>query len=392
MDRNTHIQALRCVAALLVVVDHSLGVLVEGGVLPASLEVVFYSIGGIGVTTFFVISGQIMTGISYDDFGSPAKARTFAMKRVLRVVPVYWMGTLLAFAIYTLVPLSQHPTVTQLLKSLLFIPYSIDPAIYMQPVLGQGWTLNYEMFFYALFTLALIFPRRIALPSLFAGFALIVAAGSLLKPLADVSPATTIAAFFADPIILLFAAGMTIGVLRRTCPDLVRFEHPFQLACLLLAAQIAVVTVEAIPPRIPFPATLLDWVPGVLAVFVCTYGSRVEASSRFEAMSERLGDASYSIYIFHIFWITALAKAMPVTQASGIPFAIAALAGSAVAGLAIHRLIERPVTKYLRRQLSKRTSRHFATGSVSAEIAHECATEIQIGQRRLGSPSKVRRS
>jgi peptidoglycan/LPS O-acetylase OafA/YrhL len=62
----------------------------------------------------------------------------------------------------------------------------------MEPVLGQGWTLNYEMFCYALFAIALTLPRRIGLSALFLMFIGILASGTLVKSLSDVAPATTI--------------------------------------------------------------------------------------------------------------------------------------------------------------------------------------------------------
>jgi peptidoglycan/LPS O-acetylase OafA/YrhL len=165
-QRNYHIQALRGVAASLVVIDHALGPLVEHGILPAWFGPVSFSIGGLGVYTFFVISGFIMINMSYDDFGHLPKAFSFATRRITRIVPTYWMATLLAFAIYTVLPLSRHPSWLDLFESLTFIPYSTGPTADMEPVLGQGWTLNYEMFFYALFAIALILPRRVGLPGL----------------------------------------------------------------------------------------------------------------------------------------------------------------------------------------------------------------------------------
>jgi exopolysaccharide production protein ExoZ len=47
--KNHHIQALRGIAASLVVVDHACGPLVEQGLLPQWFDVVRFSIGGLGV-------------------------------------------------------------------------------------------------------------------------------------------------------------------------------------------------------------------------------------------------------------------------------------------------------------------------------------------------------
>jgi exopolysaccharide production protein ExoZ len=102
-----------------------------------------------------------MISTPQNGFGHLSSSISFAGRRIVRIVPTYWVATFLAVILYASLPLSRHPSISELLKSLIFIPYSTDPTADMQPVLAQGWTLNYEMFFYALFAIALI--RRGAL-------------------------------------------------------------------------------------------------------------------------------------------------------------------------------------------------------------------------------------
>src|ERR1700747_1307858 len=96
MPRNHHIQALRGFAACLVVIGHAFGPLIERGLLPQWVAVGRYSLGGLGVYTFFVISGFIMVNMSYHDFGHAAKSISFAERRIIRIVPIYWIATLFA--------------------------------------------------------------------------------------------------------------------------------------------------------------------------------------------------------------------------------------------------------------------------------------------------------
>ncbi len=49
--------------------------------------------------------------------------------------------------------------------SYLFVPVLRDGGE-LRPVLGQGWTLEYEMFFYALFAISMLLPRRVGLAGL----------------------------------------------------------------------------------------------------------------------------------------------------------------------------------------------------------------------------------
>src|SRR4030081_3263261 len=82
---------------------------------------------------------------------SPSK---FMELRIIRVVPLYWLWTLFLVALTLMAPhmlKRVHPTPIMVVKSLLFIMVA--------PVLLQGWTLNYEMFFYALFALSLCLTR-----------------------------------------------------------------------------------------------------------------------------------------------------------------------------------------------------------------------------------------
>lgn len=85
-----------------------------------------------------MISGFIMITMAYEDFGHAANATAFAARRIVRIVPTYWIATFVTFAIYTTLAMSKSPSWGQLLKSLTFIPYSTDPTADMQPVLGQG--------------------------------------------------------------------------------------------------------------------------------------------------------------------------------------------------------------------------------------------------------------
>jgi len=53
--------------------------------------------GTFGVDLFFVISGFIMVYTSEPLFGQKTSAATFFVRRVVRIVPLYWMITLAIF-------------------------------------------------------------------------------------------------------------------------------------------------------------------------------------------------------------------------------------------------------------------------------------------------------
>ena len=87
---------------------------------------------------------------------------TSLTKRFIRIVPMYWLCTLVVLIAVGyklgLLGLSTWITTlaTDLPRSLIFLPSE------KTPLLGVGWTLNFEIYFYLVFGLALWINRRFA--------------------------------------------------------------------------------------------------------------------------------------------------------------------------------------------------------------------------------------
>jgi exopolysaccharide production protein ExoZ len=124
---------LRAVAASLVVLDHSLNALVDHAALPATVHRLSYLVGWLGVAVFFVTSGLIMYLTTHARFGSAAEARRFAGRRIIRVVPMYWLATALAA-----LPHLGGTQPADITRSLLFIPYLDPGAGVMRPSSGSA--------------------------------------------------------------------------------------------------------------------------------------------------------------------------------------------------------------------------------------------------------------
>ena len=73
------------------------------------------------------------------------------------------------------------------------------------PVVVPGWTLDYEMFFYAIVTVSLAFALRWRPVIICAVLVALTLLGTSLAPM-------TIGGFYTDPILLEFALGIVIGV------------------------------------------------------------------------------------------------------------------------------------------------------------------------------------
>ena len=151
------IQLLRAVAAMLVCFFHMKGLLKEDGV-----GKMLFGNGSIGVPLFFMISGFIMHHTMRVENPQWKNIKIFLIKRLIRIVPLYLIMT----TIYILVSgnghfyFIEHPRL--LLPTFFFFPtYAnhIGPS-YGMPALAVGWSLNYEVYFYVLIGLSMLFAKQ----------------------------------------------------------------------------------------------------------------------------------------------------------------------------------------------------------------------------------------
>ncbi len=319
------IQYLRAVAALGVVVFHA-----------AERTGHHFAIGAAGVDIFFVISGFIMWVISER---RPMSPFSFLRDRVQRIAPVYWLATAvmvlggLAGLFPNLVLSPSH-----VVASLLFVPIASPSTGEVWPVLVQGWTLNYEMFFYAVFALTLLLPRSRRLLAISTCFLLLVGLGFAIDT--DNALFST----YTRPIILEFVAGMIIAELW------LRGRVPGGNAGLALIA-IAFSGFAALAVfRLPFD----EFVLGPLAVLLVVGTLALESRGWFRprGLPMLLGDASYSIYLWHTFAISVVVK---VCARAGVDLALSAFLAvlfGTVLGVAAYVLLEKPLTRRLRPRIA----------------------------------------
>jgi peptidoglycan/LPS O-acetylase OafA/YrhL len=354
MSKFHTLQILRGIAASIVVVDHAYLRQLEWSTVPGTYSTLAQFSGTLAVAVFFVISGYIMIAKSGQQFGQTGAASDFLMKRIIRIVPLYWTATLLELALRY--HKGAHVDPWAVFASLLFLPMGVPAGGYMRPLLGVGWTLNYEMFFYVIFAAALLFGKRIGLPFLLSTLVALVAFGAAYKPLTDTGPPHTLFAYWTDPILLLFAAGVVIGLFPAFFSGWEqRIRHPVLITLALLVFCLSVFLAGKFAFPLHLGWQLAGWTICVLAVGFCIFG-RQSLDSGFAGAASLLGDMSYSLYLFHFFSIVAVEKVWWLLFGKEYsPFFVpVAYIGSVAAAYAIYHLIELNFVRLAKRDRDRR--------------------------------------
>jgi exopolysaccharide production protein ExoZ len=351
--RLDSIQVLRAVAAVGVVFTHAITRIVRTFPEDTTHSVFVYGPGGqltvgdAGVDLFFVISGFIMFYVHQKEFGQPGAQREFITRRLVRIVPTYWFLTTIAvlFLIFAPQLFTTHYAGIDLpwiAGSYFFLPIAA-PGREMSPVVGVGWTLNFEMLFYAVFACSLMLPRRRGLMFLFLSFGCMVALGTILKP------SNSWLKFATDWLLLDFLAGVGIAWWVSSKAKLAR---EVSQVLLLIGGLGLAATIIWTPPE-EGPVRFLLWgVPAALIVFAASSARLPEG--RVSRLACLLGDASYSIYLFQFFALPMWARVLRSLGAEAIPFDlnVVGLTGLVTAtGLAGWFFIERPLGKMMRNLL-----------------------------------------
>jgi exopolysaccharide production protein ExoZ len=330
-QRFADVQLLRAIAAMLVVVGHAL---YELQYLPGSEylgweKTIRY---GAGVDLFFVISGFIMVYISADRRGVTA-AQRFLASRILRIVPIYWLltATWTSFALLQpAIHLVRSIDLRAILASFLFLPVPDAHTLSNLPLLYPGWSLNYEIFFYALFALALLAPGKRGI------VAVIGVLGMLFVADAIWNPSGPVLGFFVNNAVLSFGYGMVIAL---AVPILRRI--PVSFGALLIATGVALFVAVHFSPRY-----LPSFVYGGFGALIVAGAVSLDLRGRSTRSRPliALGNASYSLYLCHLFAIQGLRIALVAAGIRMAPllFVIVSVGLSVALAVMLHLMIELP--------------------------------------------------
>jgi exopolysaccharide production protein ExoZ len=339
-DRLFALQLLRAVAAIGVVISHVRYDFLHHFGLPDALPG-FLNAGAAGVDLFFVISGFVMVYSSETLFGRDRASAIFLVRRVARIVPLYWLMSVAMIAyVATRGFAASDTSPAHAALSFLFIPYP-RPSGEMSPVYGVGWTLNYEMFFYSVFALCLGARRGVTVARVAAILAVLAIAGALLPGL----PVTL--AYWVDPVVLEFAIGMLLALAYRSGVRL-----PVWVAAPIMIGGLVLVVANSGAWNAWLPRWLGFGMPAAMEVAALALAKRDIAIGWID----RIGDASYALYLCHpiVIAVGRMASLKGYLNPAAMPwvYLCVIVAASTVVALLLHRLVEVPLTGRARRLLA----------------------------------------
>lgn len=356
----SNLQVLRALAASAVVFLHTTDRAGLGWSLTA---------GNFGVDIFFTISGFI---IPYIAASNPSH---FLAKRLIRIVPLYWCATLVLFGLATLRTRYLHHTAAnpgELALSLFFIPFARQDGS-ITPLLISGWTLNYEMYFYLLFFVAILLSKRWAH---FVAAAMVLCTFVLAQAL---GPNSVAARFYGNPIILEFVLGMAIFEMFHSRDWSVSGTARKPTIATCIGIIVSLLTLAALADMLGYsPRRLIYFgIPAAAIVFFSLYlelGCGAALRSRLLIIA---GDSSYATYLIHPYIIYAILRVVVPERQN-----LAAQCGLVVSLVIICNLVawsvyafgEKPFLRWANARIadksSKAASREYADSNLRAIVAN----------------------
>ena len=298
--------------------------------------------GAFGVDIFFVISGFIMF---YTNRTMGRGAGEFLSSRLLRIVPLYWVATV-AVVVLFLIGFRpnglHHVDLPRFIKSLLFVP-SEFPDGRRSLILTLGWTLMYELYFYAIFA-ATFFVRSLEKSLAIVTLVFIGGIGLAIT----FGPFHYLVEYYLNPITLEFVFGAILALLYIRWPSKSSGWDTL-LAAMLIAGGfgLAEIANKFVDPTVSNIRFLYFGVPAFLIVAGCLL---LEKSGwRFtNSFALLLGAASYSLYLFHPIFLQASVKAVRLMLHAPYEISLycavmAAIAAALIGAILVHLLVEKRI-------------------------------------------------
>lgn len=291
--------------------------------------------------SFFVLSGfVIFIAAQAGEYSGVGGAVRFFRRRFVRIIPIMWVA-IVAYFLAKFLGRGEFD-VMQLAGSLFLLPgVDLVPNVL--------WTLRHELFFYTVFGLSIKFGFRPL------GFVLVVVVGLVLLGASWGSwgNGESLLFFVFGGINIFFAIGVVAAEAHIGLREIKIGGGSFHL--LLLMSGVAGIYCllyrfgydRQDPKSLLLMATGLGFIVGLGALLSRSSFGVVGGCLYF------LGDASYSIYLFHQMFLSAL-LGLAAKFLSGLPVEwvfLLVVPSSVALASAVHVTVERPLLAWLRRRL-----------------------------------------
>ncbi|WP_183568344.1 acyltransferase family protein [Mucilaginibacter sp. SP1R1] len=339
------IQLLRAVAAFAVVVHHlSISFDTFNGAPTFISHSGLGALGASGVDIFFVISGFIMfyTQNNYKHENKLTYSLKFLKRRFTRIYPLYWIWTTVLLGMWLLkMALNSHVyKLPYIIASYLLIPWP-QPGANLHPLLDQGWTLSFEMYFYLVFALSLLFSYNaikigLIVVSSLVGISLISYFFNAPEPVQYIT---------CNNLVIEFAFGGLIVYIINYANEKIYRSGIYLLVIGIIALLSTVFWGQFVEYRVikyGIPAFAI-----VLGIVFCEKYRPFKETAVYKFV-HFLGDASYSIYLTHGFFIMVFGAMLKKGFFKHVPGDLLIIVGSILVTVICslsHIAIERPLIK-----------------------------------------------
>ena len=353
----TSLQVFRGLAALAVMLYHIDGRYradTPGEVVQPVFEERFlggwFGSGHIGVDFFFVWSGVIIFLIHEKDLGAPETGGYYLLKRITRIYPVLLAAialkytlALVAGTLWTKADL-QLPA---LLSTLLLLP--VNPTF-----VSGAWTLVHEMLFYFLFLLGVLIGRKV----FWAVLLLWVCAILSLDFTGNRAAMQGALSFVFHPHNLQFCIGVLVAyTVNKLPPQNTLLPWVALTAALLLIICGSSFFLEQWEYEILSRKTLFWGVIFGLFITASVIWDRCSCI-RWPKFLSVMGDASYSIYLFHLIFVAVfklgLSKVDFLCSNPQLMMGMNAIL-TLVCCLFVWRFFEKPTLEWCNRKIQRTT-------------------------------------
>jgi peptidoglycan/LPS O-acetylase OafA/YrhL len=345
------LDGLRLLAALMVALHHYAGTFrvnkpnsspwgrpVEE-IFPDLFSVAAY--GWIGVEFFFVISGFV---ICMSCWGK--RPRDFFVSRAVRLYPAYWFAILLTATVIAIWPVARDP-----------LPYSgtllnmtmLQEAFDVRGVDGVYWTLWSELRFY----LAFLLLMALAGPLTYRKVVIFCGAWGFLAALAHTADSELLTLVANPSGAPFFIAGLALYLMHRFGPDMLLWA---MLAMSWLLGQYELIDRVAYESVSSWRGALVLYTTFLALMVAIALGVLPRLTRMRGRWLTVAGAMSYPYYLIH-YAIGLTAIALLHDDLDPRLLLLTLIAAGLLASWLIHRLVERPASRVMKRHLNRAVDR-----------------------------------